>query len=319
MEVIMHIRTIPLFALSILIAGCSRLPPEVPYQGTVRPGPFDWETLFATPADVEVIPLLTGEVQVDYSLLLDLEHPTVADVEDKKVWVPVLSYLVRHPVQGEILIDTGFDSSFAESGHGNFGGLAHLVEFARQTPGNDTVGLLEQLRVNPASLSMVIVSHMHSDHTAGLPELPAGIRVVSGLHAIDGYESPLYADNDHLEAVDEIETLDFADVPMDVPGPTIDLFGDGSVFLISSPGHAAGNLSILVNGSGGPLLLTGDASHTRKGFESGVAPGKVTDRVAAEGSLARLREFSSRFPQVRVKFGHEASDWDMARGIQETL
>ncbi|PTL85702.1 MBL fold metallo-hydrolase [Vitiosangium sp. GDMCC 1.1324] len=309
-----------LTASLLALSACASLPQETPFPLPSQSGsPTDWTAVFARPTDIEVIPLVTGEIEVDRSLLLDLDNTALADRKDRKQWVPVVAYLVRHPTRGAFLIDTGFDSSFSRSGHGNFGGLAPLFDFARQSQGHDTASLLREAGTPPEELQGIFLTHMHSDHTAGLPELPHSVPVVTGRGALSGYESPVYASNDHLEGIREVQALDFSSVPESLGGRVLDVFGDGSLFALSTAGHTEGNVSYLVNGRRGPVLLTGDASHTREGFEQGVAPGKVEDRKAANASLAHLRELMATHPELHVRFGHEASDWDLSRGIQDAL
>ena len=298
-----------LFLSSLLpLAACGvHRPAEVPLAP--QPPPWNGEVR----GQVEVIPLLTGEIKVPRSVLLDLDHPAMKDVGDEEVWVPVLAYLVRHTRQGYVLIDTGFDASFAQSGHGNFGGLAKLVTIGRQKPGHDTVSLLRELGVDPAALKMIVLSHMHADHTAGLPALPKEVPVVTGPNATKSHEVLWYAPHDHLEGREAVHALE-----LDESG-VLDLFGDGSLLVFATPGHAEGNLSFLVHTKNGATLLTCDASHTREGFEQGIAPGKTVDAEAAKRSLDRLRRYLDEHPETRIKAGHDPDDWDLSRGIQDAL
>ena len=55
----------------------------------------------------------------------------------------------------------------------------------------------------------------------------------------------------------------------------------------------------------GPVLLTGDASHTRWGFENGVEPGWHANRPQMQASLRQLIAFARAYPRVRVIYGHE--------------
>jgi glyoxylase-like metal-dependent hydrolase (beta-lactamase superfamily II) len=122
----------------------------------------------------------------------------------------------------------------------------------------------------------------------------------------DSYESGLVVHVDHLRGLDTLRVIDFSQAPEMPPlGRALDLLGDGSLWAIATPGHSAGHVTYLVNAETGPVLLVGDASHTAWGFAHDVAPGKVVDAAAARASLARLRAFTTQFPQVRVVYGHE--------------
>jgi N-acyl homoserine lactone hydrolase len=293
-----------------LLSACTHTPATKDFGKTAE---SSWDAVFAEGPTVQVIPLLTGEIEVAGDFLVDHDHPALETPREGKEYVPVLAYLVRHPTAGDFLIDSGFDHTFAESGSGNFGGLAFMAGFARQQPGHDTAALLRSLDVDPAELQMIVFSHMHPDHTAGLPDLPKSVPLVAGAGALESYGAPWYAPADHLEGFEAIREIA---LPAD---GAVDLFGDGSVLALPTPGHAAGNLSFLLRAGGGPVLLTCDASHTRQGFDLGVAPGGVDDRAQAQASIDALRRFVAANPQVRVKAGHEATDWDLARGVQEAL
>lgn len=299
--------------------GCASAhrPAAVPFEGEAIPASADWEATFANPVDLEVHPLLTGWIKVDRSLLLHIEDPAIEDSEDRKMWVPVMAYLVRHPEKGDVLIDSGMDASFAQRRGGNFGRLARLVEVFRQEEGQDTVSLLGELGVDAVELKMVLLSHMHLDHTSGLPDIPKSVPLAAGPGAMDGYEIMAIAPADHLKGFERIQAFDFSGIEESGPGRTIDLFGDGSIFVISTPGHVPGNLSFLLNRREGPLLLTCDASHLREGFKAGVGPGLVSDREAADATVGRLGAFLKAHPSATYKAGHDVLDWDAEAWIQK--
>jgi glyoxylase-like metal-dependent hydrolase (beta-lactamase superfamily II) len=86
----------------------------------------------------------------------------------------------------------------------------------------------------------------------------------------------------------------------------VDVFGDGSVWAIWVPGHTPGSTAYLVRTTHGPVLLTGDASHTLWGWENGVEPGTYSlDREQSAESLRRLRAFVKDHPNVDVRVGHQ--------------
>jgi glyoxylase-like metal-dependent hydrolase (beta-lactamase superfamily II) len=90
-------------------------------------------------------------------------------------------------------------------------------------------------------------------------------------------------------------------------GPTVDVFGDGSFWAISVPGHTDDDIAYLINGPT-PVLLTGDASHFAWAFKNGVAPRgwNKAGTARAYSSLEQLRAFARAYPNVRIIYGHEA-------------
>jgi N-acyl homoserine lactone hydrolase len=84
-----------------------------------------------------------------------------------------------------------------------------------------------------------------------------------------------------------------------------DVFGDGSFFAILTPGHTAGHTSYLARTTTGAVLMTGDTSHTRWGWENDVEPGTyLSDRERSRKSLLALRALSERHPKMTVRLGH---------------
>lgn len=117
---------------------------------------------------------------------------------------------------------------------------------------------------------------------------------------------PLIMYNDHFNNIPRLTELDMsAGHAMETFDRVVDIFGDQSVLAIAAPGHTHGNLSYLINTTEGWVLLTGDASHTRWGFENSVPPGWSEDSDHARATLQQLREFSAANPEVRVILGHE--------------
>jgi glyoxylase-like metal-dependent hydrolase (beta-lactamase superfamily II) len=283
-------------------------PPVVAFVPPASTAVANWDSIFAHPQPVTVTSWVTAEVKVQRGLLLDRTQPAAAALPDDNVWVPAYAHRIAHATKGVYLVDAGFDHSFTTSGRGNIGGLAVLASpfmtLVRQTPATDTRA---RLAAGHDTLRGVFFTHLHLDHTAGVPDLPKEVPYVAGKGALaDSYESGIVAHIDHLMGIPSLAELDFSTAPDIAPlGRAIDLLGDGSVWAIHTPGHSSGHVSYLVNAISGPVLLLGDASHTKWGFEHNVAPGKVIDATQARATLERLRVFAARYPAVRLVFGHE--------------
>jgi glyoxylase-like metal-dependent hydrolase (beta-lactamase superfamily II) len=88
----------------------------------------------------------------------------------------------------------------------------------------------------------------------------------------------------------------------------IDLFGDGSLWALATPGHSAGHVSYLARTVSGPMLITGDAAayHEQLAHRIRPTPG-VYDQAAAIRSLGALAAFIRQFPRVKVAPGHDSA------------
>ena len=307
---------VAVLGLVITLLGCVPAPKRQAYVVPETNMEADWGLIRHSASQVTFKTLMTGVVKVPVSGMLNLDNPQTRSYLQEKagaggdlaesIDVEVYVHWIRHPEKGDVFIDSGLDARFRDTARGSLKGLISrwIVEDSVQLAGQD---ILSQIKANNIDVKMVFLTHVHGDHSSGLPVLPLGIPVVLG-KSESLHQYPLIMYNDHFDNIDVLQTLDF-DGPsvlnISPLGKMIDLFGDGSLWAISTPGHTTGHVSYLVNTTQGWVLLTGDASHTRWGFENNVIPGWSEDEVLARESLEALKKFSLENNDVKVIFGHE--------------
>jgi glyoxylase-like metal-dependent hydrolase (beta-lactamase superfamily II) len=305
-------RTFPAIAIcALLAAGCDGIGEiETVEPAAVAEHPASWDEVFARPADIEVTAFVTGWVEAGPEILIDAGDPRVPDSLRRKIQVPSLAYLVENPAQGRVLLDAGL-----KSGDCAYGTRPVYWVPCRNAPGQDAVSQLARRGLVPTDLDAVVVSHFHGDHVSGLAALLRGgaprvvttaaeLESVAGaFRLLSGYEASMLQERMKAFLVDPLM------VEMPHVGFAADFFGDGSLWLIPVPGHTRGQLAALVNARSGPLLFTFDAAHLGAGFDLGVPPGATVDRMEAAASLENLRALAAAYPQVRVIYGHEPSQW----------
>ena len=105
---------------------------------------------------------------------------------------------------------------------------------------------------------------------------------------------------------------------MPILGKCVDVFGDGSFWAVSTPGHTKGHTSYIVNGKETKALITGDACITKRGFELGVETGKFSSNIE-EGreSFLKLLEFKKQYPLLSLLFGHETDEYKIVYGVEK--
>jgi glyoxylase-like metal-dependent hydrolase (beta-lactamase superfamily II) len=219
--------------------------------------------------------------------------------------VPVPFYLIRHP-QGDVIVDGGNPLAVARDPHAHWGKLADIFE-VHMTEQQHCVAQLRQHGFQPESISRVVQTHMHIDHTGALGHFPDAEIVVhaSELESARG-ERP------HARG--------YVSADYEQPGLAwstytgeLDLFGDGSVRLLPTPGHSAGHVSLLLElGHTGPVLLTADAVDNRAQWEGRQPPRSLHDAEQAERSRERLRDLADEIEPLLV-FGHDPENFSQLK------
>jgi N-acyl homoserine lactone hydrolase len=229
----------------------------------------------------------SGALRVSPRLVCAAAAPGVASL-------PLSFGVIDHPERGPVLFDTGMgDLSISP-----LRALAIRLSLFRFDPAEDNLtARLAALNLKPADIQHVILSHLHYDHTGGLRALPhatihvgraewAARALAPGLQAALGGFAP--ADyrgvpEDRLHRIDYDQP--FTDCPPWTHGH--DLFGDGSLWLLSTPGHTFGHQSLLVRlASGRDVLLLGDSVYLSVCFQGPHPVRSAIRRVFADADTA---------------------------------
>ena len=203
-----------------------------------------------------------------------------------KVQLTFSCYLVRHG-DDYMVWDTG-----------------NPVGSAPTAPKASLVDLLAQLKVSPDQVKYVGVSHYHGDHTGQVSEFPrATLLIGKGDWEVINDPKSAGAANpapfaNWISGGGKVEPL----------AGDKDVFGDGTVVALNTPGHTPGHHSLLVRlHDMGPVLLTGDLAHFHENYESNGVPSFNTDRAATLASLDRFKQIASNLKAI-VIIQHDARD-----------
>lgn len=280
-----------------------------------RPRPSRWEDVFAHPTSLRVTAFNTGEVYTGTKILIEGDNPRTPPQLKHDQWVPAIAYLVEHPTQGRILFDAGVPSTSPGRGC-DFGRWPLFSVPCRSAPDQNVAAQLAARGIQAKDLHFVAVSHFHGDHIGGLEALlrQRSIPVLTTKEEWSAVERTLPAFEGYLtELIDgtyPIRTLPTESaIEMPEVGRVLDLFGDGSIWLIPTSGHSRGQFSALLNTQGSPILLTFDAAHLAASLELRIPPGFVVNRDAALDSIDRLGALKAARPTLRVFYGHEPTQW----------
>ncbi len=245
--------------------------------------------------------------------------------------VPAMFALIRHPAKGIILYDTGYATHFyGATMRFPFSIMRHITPVTVLPEENAA----EQLRldgIEPDDVAMIILSHCHVDHAAGLRDFPqARIVVEAGEWRAANRPGPLKAvTRGYLKELyqgiepDRVETVDLAGQgkPYGVFDRAADLFGDGSLILVLLDGHSTGNMGLIVNRpaseerpDGERLFMIGDAAWLRENYLEARPAGRLAgmiihDSARMMANLLQIRAVAMRHPEVTIVPAHSIRAW----------
>jgi len=173
-----------------------------------------------------------------------------------------------------------------------------------QAPKVSLTEQLARLKVTPDQVKYVGISHYHPDHTGQLPSLTQSMLLI-GKGDWDAITAPKPAPGVNAAAFTHwisgggaLEVLTFDK----------DVFGDGAVMILRTPGHTPGHSSLLVRlKEKGNVLLTGDLAHFHENYDSNGVPSFNTDRAQTVASLERIKKMAANL-KATVIIQHDARD-----------
>lgn len=272
-----------------------------------------------TAIELEVV--RTAEIRMPYAYVYRPTGNPVSRVAGlvrpagKSLLAPCLAFIVRHPDAGTILVDTGFHPDAIGDRRKDFGLPMSVMFSGLRTPDGSFDQQLRASGVEPESVERVVMTHLHVDHTSGMRLLPNARFTVSraewGAATGTGAGAKGFVGH-HLPDESRVDLVEFKDEG-EPHGPfsrTVDLLGDGSIRLVSTPGHTPGHLSLLLRVSGGrTVLLVGDAAYTLRNVREEILPLLTASDTAYRTSLREIAAFAEQRTGATLVPSHDPDAW----------
>ena len=228
--------------------------------------------------------------------------------------IPVPFYLITHP-KGHILIDGGNAVEVATDARGYWGDILEVYDPVLD-PADGCVDQVRRLGIDPTEIRYVVQSHLHLDHSGAVGRFPNATHIVQRVEYEYAFTPDWFAAGGYIRK-------DF-----DRPGVKwqflnglyddhFDLYGDGTLTTLFTPGHAPGHQSFLVRlPSGRQILLTVDAAYTMDHWEERALPGFLASAVDSVRSVRKLRALVEK-TGADVVTGHDPVLWQTVRHAPE--
>ena len=200
-------------------------------------------------------------------------------------------YLIRHGAQW-LLWDTGYPDAVADK--------PLVSPLGTATRARTLVSQLADVGVKPADIQWVAVSHTHGDHVGNVDLFPQATLLIQNAELEWAFAPGKPAPFRKERALRPLEG-------------DLDVFGDGSVTVLSTPGHTPGHQSLLVHlPRTGWVVLSGDLSHFRDNWEKRRVASMNTSAEQTQASMQRVAQLLADKP-AQLWINHDAPQSAMQR------
>lgn len=221
----------------------------------------------------------------------------------QKQYSPYFFYMIVHP-KGRVLFDTGLHPEIRTNFAGRMGMAAGAFPIEMFEDG-DVIGQLAKLGLGPGDIDAVVPSHLHFDHAGGLEFVRHAPVYVQAIELSTARTPPPYQAELYMPA-DFEHDLDWRLLDGDH-----DLFGDGAVRIIATPGHTPGHQSLVITfAARPPLILLGDAAYNLGKMRQRRMPGIVWSPDAMVKSWEKIEQIA-RDTGAELRCTHEADYADV--------
>jgi N-acyl homoserine lactone hydrolase len=201
-------------------------------------------------------------------------------------------YLIHHS-QGWLLWDTGLTDALAAKPDGEAPADPRAIHWHRP---KTLVSQLDQLGVKPSDIKFVAISHTHPDHIGNVELFPQSMLLVQKAE----YDWPGPNNTSRFKPEHPVSKLE----------GDHDVFGDGSVRIISTPGHTPGHQSLLVKlPKTGALVLSGDAVHFQSNWDNRGVPSINFDKEKTSASMERIANVLAK-EKAQLWINHDRAQRD---------
>jgi N-acyl homoserine lactone hydrolase len=226
--------------------------------------------------------------------------------EARDIQIPITMWILDHP-KGLVVYDTGNNVAISDGQC-----LTHWVQgmcdFLKPDQTRDDVidRQLEKLGYSVDDVKILITSHSHLDHIGNIEMFPNAIHVIQKKELYQAWWPEKFQRTGAHVLADYDDARDFNYLELE---GDYDLFGDGSVVILSTPGHTLGHQSVKLQlPETGTVILSQDAiwmEENLEGYPAGLNY-SVMDYTKSLNRLKMMRDIED----AELWFGHSMNQYD---------
>jgi N-acyl homoserine lactone hydrolase len=239
---------------------------------------------------------------------------------DESVWTPgenigksiefsSTCYLIRHG--GSSLM---WDTGVPEATMGDPTGWSTLPKLIVYHLDRTITSQLAEIGLKTSDIDYVAISHTHGDHIGNVKLFPDATVLLQRAE-YDWINSGPLTDPNLNRLVILARQLMGQPKNLKLIDGDLDVFGDGSVILISTPGHTPGSQSLMVHlANSGYIVLSGDVVHLQENFEKNIVPALNVDKAQSLASMQRVRDIMQNY-NAKLFINHDKAQADRLKLI----
>ncbi|MCW5661668.1 MAG: N-acyl homoserine lactonase family protein [Burkholderiaceae bacterium] len=225
-------------------------------------------------------------------------------------WVPAAFYLIKHP-KGNVLFDTGVNDREIAAPASVWPRPAVDYFGLKRSPGQSIEAQLAKAGVTPSDIRYVVISHLHLDHAGNIAKFPKATFVIQN----DELKQAWWPDEGFEGGYLEEDLKDMRRFNVMRLSGNLDLFGDGSIQVLRTPGHTPGSQILLARlPRTGVALFPGDAVFLKDNLEHDRLPGpaatwQASAQLQGYRSIRQLRDAEN----AKIFYSHDGEEFKSYR------
>lgn len=205
-------------------------------------------------------------------------------------------FLIQHP-KGWLMWDAGLSDDLVNQKEGVEAWIFHLS--MKKT----VIAQFEEIGIHPRDVDYFALSHIHNDHTGNANYFKSAKLVIQEKE----YDIAFNPDKKPFN-YDDYKELKNSEV-IKLNGD-YDLFGDGKVQFIATPGHTAGHQSLLLNlENSGAIIISGDIAYYEENYQNRGIPTFNSNKEDSLSSIEKINQLVER-ENAQLWIQHDKEHFD---------
>ena len=227
--------------------------------------------------------------------------------------------VILHPTMGWILYDTGYTTRFYDATENYPNKIYANATKVEVTEVDEVKNQLKKMGISPSDIKHIIITHFHADHIGGLKDFEEAtfycskkaFKHLESTSAFWGFTKGILKDlipsdfTNRLKFIEDFSTK----IPDENFEYKYDLWGDKSMFVYDLPGHARGQIGVLLETEKNTYFLIADACWNKKSYLYLTLPPQIV-RIFIDSwkdfkeTLFKINAFHHKYPEVIIVPSH---------------